>query len=298
MATKRKSVEGKNDANKRTKKEDIHEEKDIVPIVEDITTARERARLWHEQQMKLAGMRSVEESITLSQESGVPVRTRTRSTRLSEIKVEPIKRERSTRRQSEVPISSSTRTRSRGCAVSEVPESRPSQISSTPRTRSRDSAASQKKVEDKDQTTSPQETKSEADNTPSEEFTSNTYPLSGTEERLGGFQTIEQRINSQPKVLAEISDHAPPVIPSSEEVPPEYSWISLPYIAFFCVAVAVGLVSIFRTEQCIVLLQQLKTHLHRFNYEMINKFGPAPLNLDYTSWLSAFGIVFIFSFVL
>lgn len=67
MSTKRKSIGNKTESNKRVKAiEEEQEESQVtqVPkgIQEDINIAREKARQWHENQMKLAGLRKSEEN--------------------------------------------------------------------------------------------------------------------------------------------------------------------------------------------------------------------------------------------
>lgn len=280
MANKRKSVDAKADPNKRTKNEEEAREVPRGPV-EDMLTARERARLWHEQQMKLRGMRGeatedkikypLREAPIKSEEA--PIKTRTRS-RLSEIKVEEPKKREPTKRHSEMPLSGVTRTRSRG---STAPATQVQVVKEVMEKREEVTKAVQLNQDPPVEATVAKPEQNE-----------NHYK----------FRTIEQRMNSQPSVLAEIVPRDPSFSPSSEEVPPELSWISLPYLGFFCILMAFIVATLFRTEQCVQLMIKLKFHLSTSNDILTQKFGDAPFGLDYTTWLSVVGVVFLFSFVL
>jgi hypothetical protein len=292
MSTKRKSVEGKADPNKRLKNDEEVHEIPRVPVVEDIATARERARQWHEQQMKLRGMRGtteerkshfLKEAPLKSEEA--PLKTRNRS-RLSEVKVDEPKKREPSKRHSEIPLSGVTRTRSRGSAAAATTQVPPIRVI-------KDGGIEEQKRQveeaEKECTVPPMN----VTNTPT-----NMADTPKERNEHYRFRTIEQRRNSRPSVRADTVPREPTFSPSLEEVPPELSWISLPYISFFCILMAFVVATLFRTEQCIELMIKLKIHLAHSNYLLTQKFGDAPLGLDYTTWLSAVGVVFLFSFVL
>jgi hypothetical protein len=287
--SKRKSVGGKTDPNKRPKgEEEVHEVPFVPTLVEDIATARERARQWHEQQMKMRGMRgtTVEErksylpkELQIKSEE-VPLKaTRTRFSRMSEIHANEPKKRDPTKRHSEIPHSRVTRTRALDSAAVVPAENSPPiyEVTQVVMEKSREVDAPVEN-ERSDSVTNVAKTK---------EDRNDHY----------GFRTIEQRMNSQPSVLAEIvpREH---FSPSCEEVPPELSWISLPYISLFCILSAFVIATLFRTEQCLELILKLKLHLLYSNHLLTEKFGEAPLGLDYTTWISVLGVVFLFSFVL
>jgi hypothetical protein len=294
--SKRKSLEGKSDANKRSKSELSEEEKQSTPPpLEDIATARERARQWHEQQMKLAGMREVEDKGKQIQIE-IPMKPRTRFMRMTEVRSEEPKVRQPSKRLSEVPVSAAPRPRSRASVPASSSHIRKEQI--LPKLLVDEETAPLREEVIK----VPAPAGSTSGGSIEDELTDHgiVEPASPLPSRpTQGFQTIEQRMSSQPKIVAEIVTHEPrPRSPSPEEVPPAYSWISLPHITLFCLILAASLVTLFRTEYCLILLGKLKLHLGYLNFVLREKYGDAPLDLDYSTWLSAAGVIFLFSIVL
>jgi hypothetical protein len=288
VMSKRKSLEAKSDANKRPKGELDHEEKHSAPIVEDIATARERARQWHENQMKLAGMREVENEGKHIQIE-IPVKPRTRFLRMTEVKPdEPKGTGRPSKRLSEVPVAVVPRPRSRASVPASSSKIRKEQI--LPKMQVEETSTPVIEV------TAPAPfSRLEGDASIGRPLIESAAPSQPNQ----GFQTIEQRVNSQPKVLSEYIAHEPrPQSPVPEEIPPAYSWISLPHITLFCLIIAASLVTLFRTDACLRLLGELKLHLSYLNFVLREKYGDAPMDLDYTTWISIAGVVFLFSVVL